>query len=88
MYIQKLDIQHFGKYNKQKLDLQKGINVIYGPNEAGKTTIKDFIIGMFYGVERQRGLAAKTDEYTRREPIDGSGYSGSMELVRMDMDMS
>ncbi len=82
MYIQKLDIQHFGKYNKQKLDLQKGINVIYGPNEAGKTTIKDFIIGMFYGVERQRGLAAKTDEYTRREPIDGSGYSGSMELVK------
>ncbi len=82
MFIQKLDIQHFGKYNKQKIELQKGMNVIYGPNEAGKTTIKDFITGMLYGVERQRGIAAKTDEYTRREPLDGSGYSGSMELEK------
>lgn len=82
MYIQKLDIQHFGKYNKRKIELQKGMNVIYGPNEAGKTTIKDFITGMLYGIERQRGIAAKTDEYTRREPLDGSGYSGSMELEK------
>lgn len=80
MFIKKLFLQHFGKYHKQELELQKGINLIYGPNEAGKTTIKDFIIGMFYGVERQRGLAARTDEYTRREPLDGSGYAGSMEL--------
>lgn len=80
MYIKKLFIRHFGKYQKRELELQKGINLIYGPNEAGKTTIKDFIIGMFYGVERQRGIAARTDEYTRHEPFDGSGYAGSMEL--------
>ncbi|MDE7366789.1 MAG: AAA family ATPase, partial [Lachnospiraceae bacterium] len=80
MYIKKLYLRHFGKYHKRELELQKGINLIYGPNEAGKTTIKDFIIGMFYGVERLRGIAARTDEYTRHEPFDSSGYSGSMEL--------
>ena len=80
MYIKKLYLRHFGKYHKRELELQKGINLIYGPNEAGKTTIKDFIIGMFYGVERLRGIAARTDEYTRHEPFDSSGYAGSMEL--------
>lgn len=80
MYIRKLFLQHFGKYHKRELELQKGINLIYGPNEAGKTTVKNFIVGMFYGVERMRGIAARKDEYTRHEPFDGSGYSGSMEL--------
>ncbi|MCM1496399.1 MAG: AAA family ATPase [Bacteroides sp.] len=80
MYISKLYLRCFGKYHNRELELQKGVNLIYGPNEAGKTTIKDFIIGMFYGIERLRGIAARTDEYTRHEPFDGSGYSGSMEL--------
>lgn len=82
MYIKKLFLQHFGKYHKRELELQKGINLIYGPNEAGKTTVKDFIIGMFYGVERLRGIAARTDEYTRHEPLEGIGYSGSMEAAQ------
>lgn len=80
MYIKKLILQHFGKYHKQEMELHRGINLIYGPNEAGKTTIKDFVIGMFYGMERQRGIAARTDEYIRREPLEGGDYSGSMEL--------
>ena len=84
MFIKKLYLQHFGKYHNREVELQKGVNLIYGPNEAGKTTIKDFIIGMFYGVERLRGVAARTDEYTRREPLDGSGYAGSMELITKD----
>ena len=82
MYIKKLILQHFGKYHNREMELQKGINLIYGPNEAGKTTVRDFIIGMFYGIERSRGVAARTDEYTRREPLEGGGYSGSMELYK------
>lgn len=80
MYIKKLFMRHFGKYHNQELELRKGINLIYGPNEAGKTTIRDFIVAMFYGVERMRGIAARTDEYTRREPLEGGRYAGSMEL--------
>ena len=82
MYIKKLILQHFGKYHNREIELQKGINLIYGPNEAGKTTVRDFIIGMFYGIERSRGVAARTDEYTRREPLEGGGYSGFMELYK------
>lgn len=84
MYIKKLLLQHFGKYNNREIELQPGLNLIYGPNEAGKTTLKDFIIGMFYGIERQRGIASRTDEYMRHEPLDGGGYAGVMELHTED----
>jgi uncharacterized protein YhaN len=49
MYIEKLDIISFGKYQNKEIDLTDGINVIYGDNEAGKSTIHKFIEGMFYG---------------------------------------
>lgn len=86
MYIKKLFLQDFGNYHKREIELQKGINLIYGPNEAGKSTIRDFIIGMFYGIERQRGIAARTDDYVRREPFGANGYSGSLEVCKAGED--
>ena len=34
----------------------------------GKTTLHSFIRGMFFGIEKQRGRAARKDEYSIREP--------------------
>ena len=45
-----------------------GINIIYGKNEAGKSTLHTFIRGMLFGIERGRGRAAKNDLYTKYEP--------------------
>lgn len=47
------------------MELQSGINVIYGENEAGKSTIHHFIGAMLFGVERLRGKGSKKDEYSR-----------------------
>ena len=50
--------------------LAPGINVVYGANEAGKTTIKDFIVDMFYGIDKSRGIGARFDHYEKRKPIN------------------
>lgn len=50
---------HFGPFHNQQLELQPGINIIYGENEAGKTTLHQFIQAMLFGVERLRGKAAE-----------------------------
>lgn len=76
MYINKLLLKEFGKFNNKEIKLNPGLNLIYGRNEAGKTTIKEFIVGMFYGIDRSRGLGAKLDNYKLRKPVNGSGYSG------------
>lgn len=49
MILKKLVLTSFGKFNNNTINLENGINVIFGHNEAGKTTIHKFIEGMLYG---------------------------------------
>lgn len=63
-----LYISGFGKFHDTAVSFEDGLNVIYGKNEAGKSTIHTFIRGMLFGIERQRGRAARNDIYSKYEP--------------------
>lgn len=80
MYITRAVLRDFGKFHNKELALQPGLNLVYGANEAGKSTIKDFMIGMLYGIDKSRGLAARMDQYTLRKPYDRPGFSGMLEV--------
>ena len=76
-----LYISGFGKFHDTAVSFEDGLNVIYGKNEAGKSTIHTFIRGMLFGIERQRGRAARNDIYSKYEPWENSGtYEGSSGL--------
>ena len=84
MIITRLGIDYFGKFNNKEIKLQEGINLIYGENEAGKSTIHTFIKGMLFGIDPLRGRAAKTskDTYNRYLPWEYPGaYAGSMDII-------
>ena len=49
MKIKALRIKAFGKFKDKIVTLKPGLNVIYGDNESGKTTMQAFIQGMFFG---------------------------------------
>lgn len=77
MIIRELNLLGFGRFDNKKIELEEGINVIYGENEAGKTTIHNFVNGMFYGflkpyVKRTIYL----DEHEMYRPWSGKKYSG------------
>ena len=77
MRLRELRITNFGKLEGKRWLLQDGINLIYGKNESGKSTLHSFIKGMLYGMERGRGRAACRDDYTRYEPWEHSfSYGG------------
>ena len=78
MIIKRLTIKNFGKIHNKTLELSPGINVLYGENESGKTTIHTFIKSMFYGITRQRGKAARNDAYTTYEPWENPGEYGGI----------
>ena len=68
MRLLELHIDGFGKFHDRTISFNDGINIIYGKNEAGKSTLHTFIRGMLFGIERGRGRAAKNDLYTKYEP--------------------
>ena len=52
MRITDIEIEQFGVWRDLSLSLQtSGLNVVYGPNEAGKTTLMRFIRGVLYGYQ-------------------------------------
>ncbi len=79
MKIDKLHLQDFGQFHDKDITLAPGMNIICGANEAGKTTTKDFIVGMLYGMEDPSDTTGFAG-YEKRKPINGEVYAGSMEV--------
>lgn len=79
MKLRELNIKNFGKFNNHSIRLEDGINLIYGDNEAGKSTIHSFIRCMLFGLRKQRGRASRTDLYNQYEPRENpSFYAGTL----------
>ena len=50
MIINKLKINEYGKLHNKEIELSNNINIIYGNNESGKSTLFNFIINSLYGI--------------------------------------
>ena len=85
MKIRKLRAS-FGKLQGETLSLHGGLNVIYAPNESGKSTWCAFIRTMLYGIDpaEQTGLP----ERTRYAPWSGAPMEGTMEVTADGCDMT
>ncbi|MFC5602388.1 ATP-binding protein [Sporosarcina koreensis] len=74
MKIRKIVIYGFGKHENKTIDFTDGINIIYGHNEAGKTTIQQFILQTLFGFPQ------KNSAQLRYEPKAGGKYGGQVHL--------
>lgn len=77
MKIKNLKINAFGKIQNKQIDFAEGINVIQGENEAGKSTILKFIIGMFYGLSKNKNGQSIPD-IEKFEPWNNEDFSGKI----------
>jgi len=72
----------FGKLNNETLSFRDGLNVIYAPNESGKSTWCAFIQAMLYGIDSsERVRAGYLPDKLRYAPWSGAPMEGSMDLV-------
>lgn len=82
MWIKELHIKNFGKFSDKKIELSPGMNLIYGENESGKSTMHTFIRSSLYGMRKMRGRASKKDDYSHYQPWDNSNYyAGNIRFV-------
>jgi len=77
MIFKTLGLTAFGRFKNHTLELQSGMNIIHGPNEAGKTTIHKFIEGMLYGFKKPgRSRRVPLPELDKYRPWTGETYEG------------
>lgn len=77
MIIKELGFLNFGKFEDKKIELQEGINLIYGRNEKGKSTIVNFIDGIFYGFSRDSLVKKVRDDlFEKSRPWNSNLYRG------------
>lgn len=74
MRILELKVKNFGKFSAESWEFHEGINVVYGENESGKSTLYTFIKSMLFGMERGRGKASWNDDFSRYEPWENPNY--------------
>lgn len=79
MKIRKIRIGNFGKLTDLELSLKDGVNIIYGGNEAGKSTLQGFILACLYGSSLNR-KAGKESLRKRFIPFDKNFASGVLEI--------
>ncbi len=71
-------IDGYGKYHNVDIDFEPGFNLVYGPNEAGKTTMMSFLRTIFFG------FPGKKSAIDRYEPLSGGTHGGRLELETSD----
>ena len=81
MRINNLRINSFGKLENRDLEFGK-FNLIYGDNEAGKSTLLNYIMHMFYGMNKSKTLKSNSD-YDRFCPWNSNDFSGQ---INYDLD--
>ena len=80
MKIEKLELKNFGKFRDASVELKDGLNVLYAPNETGKSTLAGFIRYMLYGFPKNERSSATNPITTaqRFKPWSGGDTAGSM----------
>ncbi|MDR3190280.1 MAG: AAA family ATPase [Lactobacillaceae bacterium] len=73
MQIKQAKIVGFGQWTNQTFDFDAGLQLIFGMNEAGKTTLHQFINGVLFGFPQAKGRHVNT-----YEPQNQGAYGGSL----------
>ena len=72
----------FGTLSGEELRLDEGLNIIYAPNESGKSTWCAFLRAMLYGIDTaQRAKAGRLPDKTKYAPWSGAPMEGELDIV-------
>jgi len=69
MKLLEMTLKGFGRLHEAQFTFHPKINIIFGPNEAGKSTLQQGIIALLYGFyDGNRAQSREQDQHTRYRP--------------------
>jgi len=78
MFIRDLHVDGYGALHDVHVSFRTPLSVVYGPNEAGKSTLLRFIRSMLYGIPSRK------EPVERGEPVSGGRHGGRMAILGSD----
>lgn len=84
MRILSAAITGYGRLRARALSFDRGLQVIVGPNEQGKSTLRAYIGDMLYGQKRHDAMRRYEDSQQLRMPWDESGEYGGALTYELD----
>lgn len=78
MKINKLKINSYGKLKNKEIEFKDNINIVYGKNESGKSTLLKFIQNSFYGISKNK-KGKEYSDFDKYSPWSEEEFSGKLE---------
>jgi len=78
MKIHNIKINGYGSIKNKEINLNDKINIIYGKNESGKSTIFKFILNMLYGASKNK-KGKDISDFDKYKPWYTEEFSGRIE---------
>ena len=83
MKIENIKINSFGTLKNKEINLDKNVNIIYGKNESGKSTLLTYIKTAFYGISKNKN-GKQISDFDKYKPWSGEEFSGKIKYILDD----
>ena len=77
MKIKAIKINNYGNLENKEINLEKNINIIYGKNESGKSTLLNYIKNIFYGISKNKN-GREISDYEKYKSWGKEDFSGKL----------
>ena len=73
MKIEKIKINSYGTLKNKEINLKNNLNIIYGKNESGKSTLLNYIKNIFYGISKNKN-GKEISDYEKYLPWESENF--------------
>src|SRR5207237_5600534 len=84
MRLTRIEIEGFGSLQDMELRFGPAMNLVVGPNEAGKSTLQEAIVTGLYGLRSGDGAHSALERADRWRPWQGGHFGLALEVVLED----
>lgn len=77
MKIKEIKINNYGILKNKEINFENKLNIIYGKNESGKSTLLNYIKNIFYGISKNKN-GRDISEYEKYLPWNENEFSGKI----------